>query len=142
MRITSAYLLACLFSIGYAFPVEHEHSIRAPPKASSAPPVIKVQFTGKTTPDATDLARDAEKHIQSLFKRTDYQAVLGLSGSNQIKFTNHNGESREAKFVFTGPPKCAKVPCEGQVDMESPAKSWLFITPENNKNPLSEYRVD
>ncbi|KAF5352118.1 hypothetical protein D9757_013273 [Collybiopsis confluens] len=143
MHITSAYLLACLFAVGYAFPVENKHSIRAPPKGSSASPVIQVRFTSKTTTDAHALeALNAEVYVRQLLGRQSIKNALA-HGSDKIEFTNHNGESEEAYFEVTGPAKCAKTPCKGKLDMKAPNRvdlSWLFITPENN--PLSQYLVE
>ncbi|KAF5364387.1 hypothetical protein D9757_011894 [Collybiopsis confluens] len=105
MHITSAYLLACLFAVGYAFPVENKHSIRAPPKGSSAAPVIKVRFTSKTTTDAHALeAMNAEVFVRQLLGRQSIKNQLA-HGSDQIEFTNHNGESEIAYFEVTGPEK-------------------------------------
>ncbi|KAF5352115.1 hypothetical protein D9757_013270 [Collybiopsis confluens] len=95
------------------------HSIRAVPAAHGTSPVIKVQFTSKTTTDAHALeALNAEVYIRQLLGR---QHVKNTLGSDEIEFTNHNGESKIAEFKITGPAKC---PCDGEVNMES-KEAWI-----------------
>ncbi|KAF5360099.1 hypothetical protein D9757_013641 [Collybiopsis confluens] len=113
MHITSAYLIACLFSIGYAFPVENEHNIRAIPVA---PAVIKVRFTSKTTTDSGSLdALNAETYVRQFLGRSSVKDTF-RSEHSEVEFMNHNGGSGVVHFEVIGPPMC---PCPGEIDLKS-----------------------